>query len=472
MQAGPDGLLQEVRLREKQYALSRRTPPEIKMIQTSPGSGDVATEFESAIDRVTDMPAGWGAYFTNAAKKWHGPWDFNLFLSTLIAMGMHETGIRNIRQHDEAGVGQNNVVWHPRPHTLKDPGQPDTVIGPPAPGRTHPGPFEPESAVVQWKKNFVNEPGDFGVTSPYIGVGPMQLTSIGLKHKADDLLKMGYHDQYDGGRWHPEFNIMVAAEYLRYCLKTVQHDSGRDEDIWLGVTAYWQGTGVSRETLLERDSYANWVRNKVMGPDGLLGGVQSAMQEAKEAAQAQKDGDTGFASISLKDYPTAGLPTTNHIKRVYSGWGIQNYRNNPNLPVADRRQLIVAAAMWGYYHRDLISYSQPLRWGSAAEYGPPPDIPSHMDCSSFSVWCYKSAGCDDPNGGNFSWIGTTWSLIKRGKETSPKQAQPGDLFFYSSGGHVEVYVGYGLTISHGQESGPEKRDAWEGRDVWAVRSYL
>jgi hypothetical protein len=69
----------------------------------------------------------------------------------------------------------------------------------------------------------------------------MQLLSWSLKAAADDMLKLNFHDQFSGGRWVPEYNIMVGAEYLRSCLKTRMNDSGRDQDMWLGVAGYEQG---------------------------------------------------------------------------------------------------------------------------------------------------------------------------------------------------------------------------------------
>jgi hypothetical protein len=111
MQAGQSGLVQEVRLRELQYALPRRYPREPQETHTSaPRDPDTSWEFEQGLNTLAHMPEDWGNFFFNAAKKFCGNWDFNLFLATLIAIAYKETGIRNIRQHG-VPVGTDNIEW-------------------------------------------------------------------------------------------------------------------------------------------------------------------------------------------------------------------------------------------------------------------------------------------------------------------------------------------------------------------------
>jgi cell wall-associated NlpC family hydrolase len=86
------------------------------------------------------------------------------------------------------------------------------------------------------------------------------------------------------------------------------------------------------------------------------------------------------------------------------------------------------------------------------------------NCSAYVTWCVwqarvkhrGKAGVDVMNGANWSsgWTGT---LLQHGKRhTSTRWWKPGrTLVFYGNPvDHVALYVGGGMVVSHGSESGP------------------
>jgi hypothetical protein len=132
----------------------------------------------------------------------------------------------------------------------------------------------------------------------------------------------------------------------------------------------------------------------------------------------------------------------------------------PKLKVtpATRRQLVSAAAMCGYRNRVKIHYTMgPARMSGVKQKKKPPQFGTWEDCSSFSTWCYWTAGCVDPNGLKYNGTGYTGTLINNGTRIDLDKAKMGDLVFYGRGriSHVVVVVSYARAIvSHGQESGP------------------
>jgi hypothetical protein len=458
IQGGSDGLLQEIRMRERQYALTHRIPADPKIVTTEPPrSKQVQSDLGVAVGELapSGMPEVWGNYFVRAANKWHGPWDYTLFLATLLGICDQETGFFNEREN--GGPGGDHVEWYPwagRPITRPAPGG----VGPPAPppaigpnpnfidihGRTREG----------WEEVFANEPGRYTGETTY-GVGPMQLTSIGYKHWADDAMKPGFRDQLAGGRWSPEWNIWAGARALRDKLQSSVGDSGRDIDMWSGVSGY--GPHDPDEPGVIPTHYALSVKNKVYNDPGYIGGVKTALQASRQAQEAAKGGMTDAPIISSV-MDVQGLPTKNEILLFFL---------NPLrtiLPNEARiRQGIINTAMWGYYNANQTHYvgtsTNPEHLGQRMQdFLPPPNIPEWMDCSSFATWCYKSGVAPDPNGNNYNGTGFTGTLWDNGTEISLSQLQPGDLVFYgspqSTNSHVVVYVGQGKAVSDGSEQGP------------------
>ena len=84
--------------------------------------------------------------------------------------------------------------------------------------------------------------------------------------------------------------------------------------------------------------------------------------------------------------------------------------------------------------------------GAITLYGTPSD-PTRCDCSGFVELLYQAAGCNDPSGLRYQFLGDTASLWKNGKLITERSMQPGDLCFYGwdtpgvKPQHVAMYVG-------------------------------
>jgi NlpC/P60 family len=244
--------------------------------------------------------------------------------------------------------------------------------------------------------------------------------------------------------------------------------------MWAGVSAYghhYKGEGA--RTVPTR--YAVSVKNKVYNDPGYLGDVRDAVQAARESAKSKADGDTDASVFDDGGVP-GGLPKSKAealslFRRTHGpGIGIRGVTASPS----EFRIKIMAAAMWGYYNRGQIGYTQQAARGQ--DFGPPPNVPGDTDCSAFATWCYKSAGARDPNGLNYSWIGWTGSMVKHGQKVSLDSLNVGDLVFYGgsggSPGHVAVYVGNGRVVSHGSEPGPLLLSTRYRSDILFAKRYL
>jgi prophage tail gpP-like protein/murein DD-endopeptidase MepM/ murein hydrolase activator NlpD len=298
IQADSRGFTQEVRLREKNYAVTRRVPSDPK-IADQPGNKQ-STSIGGALKER------WGTYFAAAARQWHGGWDYALYLACLLGICDQESAFHNIRQR--GGPGEDAVEWYAMPtEHRRFPDEP--IPG----GRTQ----------EEWKTIFANQSGD-GYVSMEFGVGPMQLTDRDLKYRADDLFKAGFRDEFSGGRWHSEHNIMAAAHHLRTKLQTVTRDSFRDVDIWEGVRAY-NGSGPAAE------AYMYSVKNKVLNNPGYLAEVKDAIKTAQEAAKAP---DQPFSSPADPSDPAfgplgKGFPYQDRLIG-FPGQGTHSYTAPPN----------------------------------------------------------------------------------------------------------------------------------------------
>jgi hypothetical protein len=187
------GQYQMVRLREKNFALSKKIP-------SDPGkTGEPPTP--EGVDNVkTNLSVRWAEFFIRAALRHHGPWNFKLFLSVLLAMCEVETGFRNVR---EGGTTE----WYLPPSMIEDP-----------------------QGVRKFRDLFANE-------SPVYGVGAMQLTDLPYKVAADKMLDPALIDELVGGRWYPEWNIMESGAVFRGFLRDFDN-SPTQENIWNGVGGY------------------------------------------------------------------------------------------------------------------------------------------------------------------------------------------------------------------------------------------
>jgi cell wall-associated NlpC family hydrolase len=146
------------------------------------------------------------------------------------------------------------------------------------------------------------------------------------------------------------------------------------------------------------------------------------------------------------------------------------------------RKRAVQAAFLALRHRSVVHYTQgSSRWQGIrnrlrSKVG---QYPHYADCSSLATWCLWNAlhetyeVRDIVNGAGWN-AGFTGTLLNNGVRVTGKML-PGDLVIYGSGfpgHHVAIYVGGGMVISHGSESGPLYL-RWNYRgDVMAVRRYI
>jgi murein DD-endopeptidase MepM/ murein hydrolase activator NlpD/prophage tail gpP-like protein len=273
VQADEQGFVQEVRLREKQFAASRRVPEDPKLAY--PPTREQTTGVGVNIQTGSK---NWGDYFVKAAREFCGPWNFNLFLAVLLGICDQETGFTNERVL--TGV-YDHMEWFDFKAQRDYPDDPIVSHG---------------LTYEQYKRAFENE-------NPTRAVGPMQLYTLSYKHWADDWFKPNFHDQYKGGRWHPEFNIRAGARALAGKLAGLPP---KDENIWQGVRAY-NGSGAAA------DKYARQVKAKVLTNPGYLQQVQQAYQAAQQA-RGQSGTVSGATQVPVGSGPLGkGFPYQKNI---------------------------------------------------------------------------------------------------------------------------------------------------------------
>jgi hypothetical protein len=202
MQAGPDGFVQEIRLREKNLALSRRVPQEPKipqLVKKAPnlgtpdhqpgvaGSEDpIDTKFLSGLIPGDDHDA-WSDFFYKAASNNHGDWDFDIFLCMILAIAFKETAFHNWREVG-MNIGRDKVEWWPN-----FPGGGRTTVKQ-AVDEGFRGWTKGVGNRDEYELAFANEKGTHGLNKE-ADVGVMQLPSREWKHAADDF----YSDYAKGG---------------------------------------------------------------------------------------------------------------------------------------------------------------------------------------------------------------------------------------------------------------------------------
>lgn len=172
-----------------------------------------------------------------------------------------------------------------------------------------------------------------------------------------------------------------------------------------------------------------------------------------------------------------GLATHKALSKYYDEYGIWLlHQTHIITPSEKKRQAIVATAFVGYNNRPLVHYTEGhLRMYGVRNHIRPPRFPSYEDCSSYATWCYWVAYAPDPNGLGYNGYGYTGTQVQHGRNISINQAKPGDLVFYGGSfwlpGHVAIYVGNGMVISHGSEIGPLYLPA-QYRRITEVRTYF
>jgi cell wall-associated NlpC family hydrolase/prophage tail gpP-like protein len=211
---GMDGYRQEIRLREKNFAISRRVPDDPELAK-DPGQQVIPGSVGSAL---LDSGVRWGDAFGTAAREFHDGWDMTTFLGVILSICAHESAFKNVR-------GGGDIEWYERPQAGE--GSPEDVRS-------------LSSQLQLWRSRFANaqkNPLNPRYPSSECAVGPMQLVTPGFKVWADDF--GGRRDEYEGGRWQPTSNIRAGAKAFAGKLSGL--DPHKDSNIWIGVERYYGG---------------------------------------------------------------------------------------------------------------------------------------------------------------------------------------------------------------------------------------
>lgn len=220
-----NGFLQEVRLREKKFAISKRVPDDPvwqkDTTDTSGNAGEPSGKAAAAIFKQMNGHNDWWDCYVAAAQKWHGAYDWMLFMATLLAITDHETGFTNERSL-QTGDGKGNHGTPPgKGHRVWEDIRPATP-----------------QELATFHEDFSNEGGDGYLPRGWnCAVGPMQLFDTNIKQEADTM-GGGAVDEFFGNRWNPCDNIMAAAHLLITKARTVSTTGASQADLWAGVCRY------------------------------------------------------------------------------------------------------------------------------------------------------------------------------------------------------------------------------------------
>jgi hypothetical protein len=279
-----EGFYQVVRLREQNYAISRRVPSDPSMSSATAASSGGVDSIATGLS--IDTSADVRQFFVNAANKYHGPWDFKLFLGVLLAIAEKESSFRNVRE----GGG---IVY------------PGTANGSP-PDRGAVG-GEPRDMFAKFQSNFANEKA-LGHSNQNYGVGIMQLTTLSFKLAADRISGGPFHDELYGGRWDNESNIMVGAAALADKLGAGTSISSDGKIVSSTITGLslqpteqnmWQGVQNYNGSGPDARAYAIDVKKRYT--DSYKAVVDQAITSAKAAdANAQPTTAAGASSAELR----------------------------------------------------------------------------------------------------------------------------------------------------------------------------
>lgn len=219
--AGMDGKSQTIRLREKDFALSKRVPaaPDLSVTKDT-GEAVTTSSISAAVAQIPGIR--WSESFVRATREFGSPagWDTAVFLAALLAICEQESHFHNVRE------GSSGVEWASSDQF--DVGHPHSIEA------WH-------AAFANAQKNSLNP----RYPSSESGVGPMQLTTPKYKEWADAY---GWNGQaksgeYDGGRWNTDSNIRAAARALvEKGQVSPAVDPTHADQIWIAVARYHGGS--------------------------------------------------------------------------------------------------------------------------------------------------------------------------------------------------------------------------------------
>lgn len=209
MQADRDGWVQEIRLREKYIAMSRRvpheptiTPPRKLPTENLPGHSVPDQQTKQILSTL--IPNGkhpnWADFFYKAAQKWSGGWDTDLFLACLLGISyLQSHGIFNVREYTNHNDGtewfpfKGDVAAGKVPAWYKKNAEAiqsnaDAAAADNKSKATVPVPGTDRRSWEYIFENQIAEVEADGIAHRELGVGPMSLKTMPLKREADDRL--------------------------------------------------------------------------------------------------------------------------------------------------------------------------------------------------------------------------------------------------------------------------------------------
>jgi cell wall-associated NlpC family hydrolase len=415
-QGGPDGMTQIIRLREKGFAISDRVP-DAPIITTAKDSSKnkSSASIAEAIATIGGGTIRWSDSFVRATNEFGVPagWDFSLFLGVLLSICEKETHFQNIRQTPTSPTKSEHAgtEWYPQPKTqdlptvyAQSPGGPVYSASPPSVAEL----------VTQWRHTFANQQNN--PLNPFYpggeaGVGPMQLTTLGIKQDADGFGWSGAAKpgEYDGGRWNPDSNIRAAAKALADKGKVQPAvDPTNDSDIWIAVARYNGGGQQAQQYAAAVQAIYN-VSYKKQIPSALAPLVGLAP-------------GTTQTNVKMPDGSTLVLPDTT--------------------PPEARKAIAFCLARQG----------DPYQW---AGNGPLYDCSSLVTAALNSAAGYLRAMLGSPGGGVKPLRETSYTLFTKGRfqAVTKDNLLPADLVFFTGSdgdennpGHVGMYLNNGLFI--------------------------
>lgn len=292
---GPEGAIQQVRLRQKGFAISRRVPDDPQL--DKPPKAKVTGAMGEALN------VRWGDGFVSAARKHHGPWPFDLWLATLLAICKAETGFRNVRY-------SGTVEWYPL--NL---------------GSSHPGGAKAIDRHHNLFANHINNPRNPLYPRSDAAVGPMQLVTRAFKEWADQ--SAGKRGEYDGGRWQPEHNIMAASRALAGKAAGVPVSQA---NLFMVCGSRYYGSSSSAANA----AYSRKIRDYVLTDPGYLGIVRAAQQSAEEDLKTGGGGAWGgskpiadqFRDVATNKFHLQVISAKRSTRNTKSGGMSDHYIGN------------------------------------------------------------------------------------------------------------------------------------------------
>lgn len=432
---GPSGFNQVVRLREPNFALPHRTPdaPALKN-QPVTGSDKSITDVGATLNNSGDG-IRYAESFSRWAKLVFPNWPYSFILGVLVSISAKETGgtFKNGREYKHIA---EYIDWFPFPTSTNN-------IHLPAIFGNGTVPISLLDVQNEWKSLFANSAGNrLNPFSREAGLGPMALTELSLKTRADGYGWNGVPNstngqgtfEYAGGRWNPDSNIHVGAEALLAWCEQLGVTPTQPQYIWNAVAAFNGGNSWRDATPQKYAADVKALFDSTYGPD-----AQAAVGEAPTT----KPG-SATRTFQIPGYGALQLPknTPDEVAKAIT-YGM-SLLGSPYL-WGGSGQIDKAAGQ--AYNVTGVDYNTIGKGTGKAMF----------DCASFVNYCISSAsprirallGLPSPETGHVQSTYTLWSNAPFG-HPSRDSILPGDLLHWNGkdgeNDHVGLYMGDGLMI--------------------------